>query len=66
MGYFELAVALTRAEAEPTLARVASKYVAIQKIAAFDDEIDYEGRRLNYEAQVEQETWRREFGRDEP
>lgn len=68
MNYFNLAVNLTRAEAAPTLAKVAQKYVAIQKIAAFDDEIDYEGRRLNYEAQVEQAEWRRESiaSRSEP
>lgn len=66
MSYFDLAVNLTRAEAAPTLAKLASKYVAIQKIAAHDDEIDYEGRALNYQAQVEQEDWRREFYRDEP
>lgn len=66
MSYFDLAVNLTRAEAAPTLAKVAQKYVAIQDIAAFKDDIDYEGRRLNREAQVEQDNWRREFRRDEP
>lgn len=40
MGYFELAVNLTRAEAAPTLAKVANKYVAMQRIAAFVDDDD--------------------------
>jgi hypothetical protein len=32
MSYFDLAVALTRAEAAPTLAKVAQKYVALKLI----------------------------------
>lgn len=40
MTYFDLAVALTRAEAEPTLKKVATKYRAIQKIAAHDEDED--------------------------
>ncbi len=40
MDYFKLAVELTRAEAAPTLAKVAQKYVAIQKIAAHDEDED--------------------------
>lgn len=34
MNYFSLAVALTRAEAAPTLAKLAAKHLAIQQIAA--------------------------------
>lgn len=42
MDYFKLAAALTRAEAAPTLVRVAIKYRAIQMIAAHaeDDATD--------------------------
>lgn len=40
MSYFDLAVNLTRAEAAPTLAKLATKYRAIQRIAA-DDEPGY-------------------------
>lgn len=64
-SYFDLAVALTRAEAAPTLAKLATKYQAIQRIADRDDPAYHEGRRLNREAQVDQETWRAEQWKDE-
>ena len=38
MDFFKLAVDLTRAEAAPTLARVAAKYKAIKEIADDEDE----------------------------
>lgn len=62
MSYFDLAVALTRAEAAPTLAKVAAAKPAADR----DDPAYHEGRRLNREAQVEQEKWRAEQWRDEP
>jgi hypothetical protein len=50
MDYFKLAVELTRAEAAPTLAKLAMKYRAIQRIAFRDeqtlDEINAEERDL--------------------
>ena len=39
-GYFDLAVALTRAEAAPTLAKLATKRRAIARIAAHQDDED--------------------------
>ena len=57
LSYFPLAVLITRAQAAPILAKVAKPE---------PEEIDYEGRRLNIEAEVEQREWRREFYRDEP
>lgn len=37
MNYFALATALTRAEAAPTLAKLATKHKAIQRIANYEE-----------------------------
>lgn len=57
LSFFPLAVMIARNQAAPILAKIAKPE---------PKEINYEGRRLNYEEQVDQTEWRREQWRDEP